>query len=332
MAKRFFIQITVVMLVAGIFSSIYFYSICDNLRHAKEGVPAKLDHIMYDSTQYDAVFFGSSRVLRNINPLLFEKLTRAKAYNAGIDGANYTLLDLLIRKFIKYHGAPRYLFVNLDTYTMEHDTSFFFYPQFLPYMDDPDMQYMKEREPNLKTGGRFPFFGVSYFNDYLKEVAFYTQFNICPAADSLYLHRGFMPAMDTAYYGVDEALPMNFAIASERFKQLDSLCNFCTKNGCKIFFIMAPIYRAIDTGSSNASVYYPQIRAIETKYSIRELNFFTDRNFPKNMFLNRSHLNFKGAELYTRLLTDSFNSGHYIPPPPPINQRSSPAPPENANR
>ena len=39
MAKRFFIQIIVVMVVAGIFSALYFYSICDNLRRAKEGVP-----------------------------------------------------------------------------------------------------------------------------------------------------------------------------------------------------------------------------------------------------------------------------------------------------
>ena len=320
------------MLAAGIFSSLYYYSICHGLRHAKEGIPAKLDHILYDSTRYDALFVGSSRVLRNVNANLFDSLAGVSSYNAGIDGANYTLVDLLIHQFIKYHGAPRYLFINLDTYTMEHDTSFFFYPQFLPYLDDPDIRRMKEREPNLKTGSRYPFLGVTYFNDYLKEVALYSQLNICPAVDSLYLRHGFMPAIDTSYYGVDDVTAMSFATAPERIRQLDSLCSFCSHNHCQLFFIMAPIYRSIDTGTSNAAEYYIHIRDIEKKYCIKELNFFTDRRFSKNMFLNRSHLNFKGAEFYTRILADSFNRSHYMPPLIPSSRISSPAPRESADR
>lgn len=69
---------------------------------------------------------------------------------------------------------------------------------------------------------------------------------------------------------------------------------------------MAPIYRSIDTGESNAAAYYPHIRAIENKYGISEFNFYTNRSFSKKMFLNLSHLNFIGAHHYTQLLADSF--------------------------
>jgi hypothetical protein len=308
MRKRFFIQIIIVLITAGICSSLYYYHLCNNLRHAGEGMLAKLDHVFYDSARYDVLFAGSSRVLKNIDPVLFDSLTKYHSYNAGIDGANFVLIDLLIRKFFKSHGHPKYLFINLDTYTMEHDTSFFFYTQFLPFMDDPDLQRMKEREPNLKTGSRYPFLGVSYLNDYLKEVAFYTEFNMCPAYDPVVQHRGFAPVMDTAFWGDSGELPLNFVYQKERLNELDSLCNFCTKKGCKVFFIMAPIYRSTETGSSNAATYYPQIREIENRYGIREFNFFTDSVFSKDLFLNRSHLNFKGAALYSHLLADSFNA------------------------
>jgi|GEM_PF-5996679 len=306
MLKRFFIQLTIVIVVAGIFSSLYYLSICHGLRHAKEGVPAKLDYIFYDTTKYDVLFVGSSRVLRNINPILFDSISGLHSYNAGIDGANCTLIDLMIRKFLKSHTPPRYLFINLDIYTFEKDTSFFFYPQFLTYMDDPDLQRMKQREPNLTTGSRYPFIGVSYFNDYLKEVAFYTHFNLCPPADSLYLRRGFMPARDTAYHGTDESHPLNYAFVPDRVRRLDELCSFCKQNGCRIFFIMAPIYRSTDSDTGVAKELHAQLRSVESKYDIREFNHYTDRTFPKNEFMNLSHLNYKGADRYTRLIADSF--------------------------
>jgi hypothetical protein len=306
MRNRFFIQITIVLLAAGIFSSLYYYSICRELRQAKEGMPAKLNHIFYDKAKYDALFVGSSRVLRNIDPIYFDSLTGVSSYNAGVDGANFTLIDLLVRKYFKSHGSPKYVFINLDTYTMEQDTSFFYYPQFLPHIGDPDLMCMKEKEPNLKTGSHYPFIGISYFNDYFKEVAFYTRFNMCPASDSLWVRKGFMPAMDTTYYGEDGAHAMKFVFVKQKLDQLDSLCRFCTERSCKVFFIMAPIYRSIDTGESNAATYYPTIRSIENKYGISEFNFYTDRSFPKSMFLNLSHLNFIGAHHYTQLLADSF--------------------------
>jgi hypothetical protein len=190
---------------------------------------------------------------------------------------------------------------------MEHDSSFFSFPQFMPYMSDPDMEKMKRSEPVLSLGKYQPYIAISYLNDYLKEVAFYKQFNITRPADSTGLRKGFAPVIDTVYHGADGEEILNFTHTTEGFAKLDSLCSYCINRGCTVFFIMAPIYRSKYATTDNNRDYLMRLQTIENKYNIREFNFYCNTSFPKRYFLNKSHLNYKGADVYTGLLADSLN-------------------------
>ena len=324
MKKRFYIQILVVALAAMLSSSLYYYSICNGLRSTKEAVPGKLNQILYDTAHYDAVFAGSSRVLKNINPLQFDSLTHIRSYNAGIDGANLTLIDILLRRFIQVHH-PSLVYINLDTYTMESDSSFFYFPQLFPHVRTDEMSALIHTEPKLSLGRRYPFLALSYMDDYLKGVAFHTLFDPYPACDTLYCHNGFAPIVSTEYQGTSEKYTLRFVYTKEGFKKFDSLCDYCTRQHCKVIFIMAPMFNATGFGS-NASGFYTLLREIESKYGIRELNFYTDTRFTKDQFFNMTHLNEKGAVYYTKVLADSFKVIE------PISQISSPIPQVNEAR
>jgi hypothetical protein len=325
MKQRFYIQLILVAISALLLSSLYYFSICKALQTTKESFPGKLNQIFYDTTAYDAVFVGSSRVMKNIDPLQFDTIAGIHSYNAGIDGANFTLIDFVTRHFIAGH-RPSYVFINIDIYTLQQDSSFFYYTQLFPYIHIDSMDRFIKIEPNLILAKYYPFLAVSYIDDYLKGVSFHTLYDKHPLSDATFIHRGFAPIVSADYQGSADEYPLKFIYSEDGFKKLEALCDYCKAMHCKVFFIMAPIYRAREEKPSNACYFYSRLKPIEEKYNIIEFKFFTNTEFSQKVFFNKSHLNENGARMYTKMLADSFIVS--IRP----NQRSSPAPQVSAVR
>ena len=305
MQRRFYIQVTIVLISAMCFSSLYYYSVCDGLRKTRESFPGKLSYILYDSTHYEAVFFGSSRVSRNINPMEFAQKSGLSAYNAGIDGAGYATTDMLARKFMQRRGMAKYVFINLDTYTLAKDSSLFYYTMFYPHLADPDLYDLARIEPTLRLGRNAPFLAVSYIDDYLKGVAADSYFGIWPEGDTVFDCKGFEPIDSKEFKGSADTFTLSYHYDTVNLKSLDTLCQYFDRNGSKVFFIMAPIWGAIDHRTENATNYYAQLHSIASKHGVTELNYYTDARFTKDKFYNHTHLNHVGADLYSKLLADT---------------------------
>ena len=310
MRNRFFIQIAIVALFSITAASAYYYHVCNALNKTTEGPTGKLNHILHNNTHYDAVFMGSSRVLRNINPLLFDSLTGITSYNAGIDGANFTLINILTRRFIEQH-KPKYIFINLDPYTMERDSEVFYYPQFYPHLHNEEMNELASIEPNLLLGNHYPFIAISYMDDNLKGEATATTFSSENNNDVMLTHRGFEPLLNPDYYGKADTFSLTLSCDKSAFKKLGALCAYCTAQNCKVFFMMAPIYRAGNENGQNLETYYSELRSIEANYNITEFNFYASPGFTKAMFFNQTHINQYGAVIYTELLADTFSKANH---------------------
>jgi hypothetical protein len=305
MGKKFFKHIVVTFAIALIGATASYYFICNGLSHTTEFFPGRLNHILYDTTHYDAVFMGTSRVANNIDPLIFDSITHLTSYNAGMEGASYTAVDLFTRRFVANHH-PAYVFINIDIYTMEKENSLYDFPQYYPHLQDSDIAVLSDRKQELSLGKYAPFIAVSYIDDYLKGVALNEAAGIYPKDDITYSHKGFSPAGTNGFHGISAAFPLSFSYDTANFKKLDALCCYCIDHHCKVIFIMAPIYSAAENENINAAGFYRQLSGIELKQAIKEINFYTDHRFTKDMFANRTHLNGKGAIFYTHLLADSF--------------------------
>ena len=305
MGKKFFIHIVSTIGIAVALSSTYYYAVCHGLRHTKEFFPGRLNCILYDTTRYDLVFVGTSRSANLIDPVIFDSLTHLRSYNAGMEGAPYTAIDLFTRRFVANHH-PRYVFINFDTYTMEHENSLYDFPQYYPHLRDSDIAILSKRKVQLALGRYAPFIAVSYIDDYLKGVALDNWMDVYPADDLTYSHRGFSPISTMTYHGTSADFPLAFSYDTVNFKKLDALCRYCTDRHCEVIFIMAPIYRAFENGKTNSGAFYSKLRALESQYHIKELNFYIDNKFTKAMYANRTHLNRRGAVLYSYLLADTF--------------------------
>jgi hypothetical protein len=305
MGKRFLVYIITTIVMAMALSTAYYYSVCHGLRHTKEFFFGRLNCILYDSTRYDAVFMGASKVTNDIDPMIFDSLAHLRSYNAGTVGASYSAIDIFTRRFVANHH-PKYVFIGLDIDLLKRENSLYDFPQYYPYLQDSDIAVLSKRKREMAFGKYAPFIAVSYMNDYLKGVAYDDWLDIRPADDLTYSHRGFFPAVVMDFQGTPAPFPLAFTYDTANFKKLDALCRYCTDRHCEIIFIMTPLYGVFENGKTNSAAFYARIRTLESKYRIRELNFYIDSRFTKKMFSNKSHLNHKGAILFSRILADSF--------------------------
>ena len=287
--------------IGMICSTAYYYFICHGLRTTREFFPGRLNHILYDTTRYDAVFMGTSRVVNGIDPLIFDSITHLHSYNAGMEGASFSAVDLFTRRFVINHH-PKYVFLNIDIYTLEKENSLYDFPQYYAHLADSDIAILAKRKKALSYGKYAPFIAVSYMDDYLKGAALNDYLGIYPADDLTWSHRGFSPVKSMDYHGVSEKIPLSFSYDTTNFKKLDALCRFCADQHCTVIFILAPIYRAFKSDKTNAADFYARLRNIESEDHVREINFIADSGFPQRMFVNRTHLNRRGAEVYSYIL------------------------------
>ena len=315
MSRRFFIHVILTVLIAMSVSSVYYYWVCCGLRHTKEFYPGRLNCILYDTTAYDVVFVGSSRAASLIDPLVFDSVSHLKSYNAGMEGASINAISLFTKKFINRHH-PKYVFVNIDNYTLERDSySLFQFPKYYPHLSDTDIATWWKLKPQLLFGKYAPCLAITYMDDFLKGMAFNEFLGCYPFDDLTSLHKGFSPYDSIyAYGGTSNDLGLSFMYDTANFKKLDALCQLCRDQHCEIIFTMAPMYAIHEVKSENVIIFYDRLRTIEAKYHIREFNHYTDRSFKKELFFNRTHLNIKGALIYSHMLADSFTAMYQSKP------------------
>jgi hypothetical protein len=222
-----------------------------------------------------------------------------------MEGASFSTVDLFTRRFVANHH-PKYVFLNIDIYTLEKENSLYDFPQYYPHLQDSDIAVLAKRKKELALGKYAPFLAVSYIDDYLKGVAIDHYLGIYPSDDLTLSHRGFSPVHTMDYHGAAADFPLTFSYDTSNFKKLDALCRYCSQSNCRVIFVMAPIYHAFENGKTNARDFYSHLTTVKSTYHISEINFYTDARFTKDMFVNRTHLNRKGVALYSRLLASDF--------------------------
>lgn len=293
------------LLIGIALSSLFYYAVCQGLRQTKEFFPGRLNTILYDTARYDVVFMGTSHMSWEVDPLLFDSITKLYSYNAGTEGASFSAIDIFTRRMVANHH-PKFVLLNIDLYLLEKENSLYNFPQYYPYIGDTDIDKLAVRKAELSYGKYAPFIAISYLDDYLKGNALHGWTDLYPSDDLSHKHRGFSPVY-SAYSGENDSFAINFSYDTANITKLKNLCKYCTSHGCQMLFTMAPIYRSFYPNTGNASDFYQRIRMIEEEYHIPELNFFNSDQFQKSMFANRSHLNHTGAKLYSCILANRFN-------------------------
>jgi len=305
MNRRLLYQVPVSVLVVFLLGSVFYYALCKGLRRTDRDSIGKFNYLVNDTTRYNTLFVGSSRVHTALNPVIFDSINGTHSFNAGMDGIRITELNLIVKKFIKSHHAPDNIFINIDGTTLSVTQGVWQFPQYYPYIHDPDFRELTDLEPKLKLGKYAPALALTYFDDPLKNLGLIGLTKKGGNYEELVSLKGFQPTPPHELTTDTAALVADFAREPRGWQLLEETLNYCRENNVHIYFLIAPMYNY--TLADSAQVFFQKLDSIQRAYNVQTFNFMNDKRFdsPK-LFADRTHLNSVGAEMYSAIVARQF--------------------------
>ena len=259
--------------------------------HAKYGETDRIYHIQ-NKAKEDVLIFGSSRALDHYFPAVLEQELEMSCYNCGEDAHGivyfYTLMNIIREKHI-----PKIIIYDLYVMDLfESDiTSQLTILKPLWGNDCLDSILIEQDEKM-----RFKMFSQMYkYNSMIYSVLFDNLRN-----SNLY-DQGAYVVMDgeMSYEQIKRKTPDNThnRIDSHKLYFFEKFI-IENKDVTKLIFVLSPLY-----GAENSNEYKPLFEIIN-KYDIPLINHYSDTTFINHscFFANPSHMNNKGANIYSRII------------------------------
>lgn len=271
---------------------------------------------LYENTlnEYNHFIYGSSRAWVHIDPMILEKELGKKYYNLGADGQNFT-----VQKF-RHKELARKTEIKSIIYSVDINTFIFRnyirdYDQFLPFMfweNNGIKEFLQ------------PYNYYSSIDYYLPLTRYYGHRNVI--SDMFFSKDSAAPSRIRGYKGQERKWNDDFKNATKEreflkikidynlVNEFDCFLKELLNNNIQVVLVYTPELIEGQNYVSNRSDIIDIYRNLSTKYGIPFFDFSTDSlSYERKYYYNASHLNKRGAELFTSKLADSLkviNSTH----------------------
>lgn len=253
---------------------------------------------VYHNTNYNELIInGSSRAWVQYDPRILDNVLKINTYNLGTDNGMINRQIIRYDKYCEFHKSPAFLIQNIDYFTM---TSVYGYEveQFYPYFYDREFLHTLDKYEKFSWQEKYipmyRYIGKSYLlrksNDNL-----YKGFE----GRDMHWNDDALNAIESFYAKVDTTMQTEFR------KFLSDI----QSNGTKILFVYAPSYFKVLEKCENLDDMYDMYQAIADEFGISILDYSYDLMcYDTTYFYNGTHLNKKGAELFTTKLAHDIDS------------------------
>ncbi len=270
----------------------------------------KTDALIKDTTNYDIIFLGNSRVHFGINPFYIDSVTALNSYNFGIGGADATDIMLTAGIYLQQHPAPKLVVISVDGGAITKNTILQSRFHYLYYLEnDTISKYMKQA--GFLTGliKALPFTKYSFFDEYNRTSLFvkgnqYPQFNHN-------MYKGFLN-VDQQINGKAAARYNNekesYYLWDTAVTYLSRTISVLQKKGCEVVLVSPPLRSA---AGSRGTAFKKTADSVFTKMAadnhLRYLHFENDPLYTDDYFVDDIHLNEPGTQVYSMQLADTIN-------------------------
>ena len=251
----------------------------------------------------DIAIYGSSRAWVHIDPQMLEDSLHRTAYNLGIDGHNFWLQHLRHTEFLKYNQPPEYIIHSIDVFSFQKRKDLFNPQQFLPYMllDKTIMEYTISYD-----GYSWPDYCLPLLRYRGQEYAINEAFRIWrhPVHPHAGRKKGYMGMNYTWNDDLTKAKTQmrqyNVELDSPSIELYDRFLADCASRNIKVIMVYTPEYTEGQRFVANRAAVITLFRYLAGKYNLLFLDYSDDAICgEKEYFYNASHMNKRGAELFT---------------------------------
>lgn len=246
--------------------------------------------------KFDVVFFGSSRTIHHINPEIFNQLTQNSSLNMGWSACNPSEIYAATKIYLSQNYTPKVIAIQLD---LEHN---------LIEIDELAKQGLLKYigsgliddyfSQDLINKSQIPLLLNAQNRDFGWREILKTVFKNNIYSDLNKRKFGYVPIMDTHYVeGSNKTLKKPEKLSKNKNIWIEKTLDLCKKQKIKVILFVSPYYLCKDSEQFEYLRVYKQ-----------PIFNFSDLLVDKKYFRDQSHLNYLGADSFTRVFSDSFNN------------------------
>lgn len=272
----------------------------------KAGFYAKYKTAFLKHNQFNFLVLGSSRAEMHYNTRFIDSLWHVNAFNLGMTGASPEMTFRTLRAYSKKSKAPKQIIYefdinNINDYKKEINDFNNYFP-FL-YADNFFDEFVKV-EPRYRWFKWLPYYSLPYcgLKNFSTSIHGLTH---KPNKNDENYYKGYVAT--TGVLNIERIKESKAIMLNKKNGDyLDSIIRFCKSHSIQIFVVTSPIFMGGHQEFSNKRVFVEKIRRRFNGQGVKyfdfsELNFVNDSSF----FLDRYHMNARGADKFTKMLCDS---------------------------
>lgn len=305
MLNNYIVRLTIALLIAAALSEAAYTVIINNDRKYFNAIQKTEFLFKQDTTTYDLIMIGASRIKNTVNPRIFDSATGLNTYNAGVSAARIREHKMILDAYLQTHKPPKYILMTLDMITMETDGFVGYHPNYLTVADVPAIRKSLDKEGvHTELYDYLPFLRMVEMNDYYKGIVIRNIRGKKELRDGDYMYKGYVSnTTDTIKEdktGIEHAATYN----KESFDLLQAMADSANKYGTKMIFIYSPEYKGLNYIGMKG--YRELFDKYEEFASRNHIPFYRHDKLPmsqeRKYFANNGHVNRIGADVYTRQL------------------------------
>ena len=260
----------------------------------------------------DLIVVGSSQAWCGYNTYILDSVLKLNSYNLGFDGHPIDYQLIRYDTYRRFNSKPKVVLINTVFWSTLGITAHEQYEreQFFPYIDDDTLISLVAKDKRITWFDRhlplYRYFG--YREDIENGIASFfgkTQFRYGG------MHKGYKGKVDKWNRGpiLSKDTLVDQSICYEAVDMLDSFTKTSCEEGMEVVFVKSPFYYPVRARFANISQIDSLYESISKKYGIPILDYsFSSVAMDSGNFVNPSHLNKRGAELFTMELCHDLDS------------------------
>ncbi len=265
----------------------------------------RLEQIINGEINKECIIIGSSRGARNIIAQKIENVTGLSCYNLSYPGSDIEFHEFILRSIINYNRKPKFVLLAVD---------------------EP-LELLPTESINFRLDALYPLVYYNYINNeliargeknFLSRILCLSRINRSnfdlrkkyPSALDTILDCGSMPisfkrenrifdykegGLQNQFYLIENELPNKV----KAFKNIQKMCN---KNGIKLYIVFSPNFQQHNLSFENR---IKELTNNNAGYFIYDTSNMVYKD--KSYFYDESHLQTKGAEIFTNELAEFLN-------------------------
>ncbi len=319
--KKFIYNLFIFSIILSPLPFLLDHLITDSLQKSRRFNFSEWNDLFSDKIRAELVVYGSSRAWRHFDTKLMEDEFRFPVYNLGIDGYQFHMQYARHKILMREPALPKYIVLSLDYWTLAKTNDLYMSEQFLPYLNDTTISQFTKAYNGLDFWDyNLPFvryFGRTKYIIHALDIQLHSQKNYnvkykgFQGNDAVWQQdiRKAVEVMrvNNALLNNKEGATLDFGVDSLTQILFQQFLIEMNQKGIKVCLVVSPIYVEGQNYVSGHSDFIKKFKKYAETYNCTFLDYSSDSIcYNKKYFYNSTHLNSKGAALFTKKFTHDF--------------------------